>query len=110
MGSKTKSVGGFVFGLLVFPRGTRSAPDHAKKNRESRKPNDKMGSPDNNGKEGEAANAANPDDAPLCETCERADQNSGEQREGEASKKPERGRNKLRSTGSSWISVFVEGR
>lgn len=31
--SKAKSVGGFVFGLLVFPQGTKSAPEHARKNR-----------------------------------------------------------------------------
>ncbi|CAK0880704.1 unnamed protein product, partial [Prorocentrum cordatum] len=34
--SKTKSVGGFVFGLLVFPQGTKSAPEHARKNRPAR--------------------------------------------------------------------------
>merc|ERR1711959_438038 len=34
--SKTKGVGGFVFGLLVFPQGTKSAPEHAKKNRPSK--------------------------------------------------------------------------
>ena len=31
--SRTASVGGFIFGLLIFPRGTKSAPEHAKKNR-----------------------------------------------------------------------------
>jgi hypothetical protein len=35
--SKTEAVGGFVFGLLIFPRGTKSAPEHAKKNRNPEK-------------------------------------------------------------------------
>mmetsp|Transcript_119963 Transcript_119963/g.233518 ORF Transcript_119963/g.233518 Transcript_119963/m.233518 type:complete len:1330 (-) Transcript_119963:135-4124(-) len=34
--SRTKGVGGFVFGLLVFPQGTKSAPEHARKNRPAR--------------------------------------------------------------------------
>ncbi len=38
--SKTQSVGGFVFGLLIFPRGTKSAPEHAKKNRGNTKEDD----------------------------------------------------------------------
>ncbi|CAJ1328463.1 unnamed protein product, partial [Effrenium voratum] len=39
--SKAKSVGGFVFGLLVFPQGTKSAPEHARKNRPGKKDDDK---------------------------------------------------------------------
>ncbi|CAE7742965.1 gpmA [Symbiodinium pilosum] len=39
--SKAKSVGGFVFGLLVFPQGTKSAPEHARKNRPGKKEEDK---------------------------------------------------------------------
>lgn len=35
--SRIESVGGFVFGLLIFPRGTKSAPEHAKKNRSAGK-------------------------------------------------------------------------
>ena len=33
-------VGGFVFGLLVFPQGTKSAPEHARKNRPSKEARD----------------------------------------------------------------------
>lgn len=39
--SKAKSVGGFVFGLLVFPQGTKSAPEHARKSRPGKKDDDK---------------------------------------------------------------------
>merc|ERR1719230_2209532 len=58
--SRTKSVGGFVFGLLVFPQGTKSAPEHAKKNRgakddkDKEKDKDKDKAKDKDGKESAA--------------------------------------------------------